>query len=162
MINLKNPLLAFTKLQNDFFFVHLKCQMQIIRYGSVFLYVPWFFSFIMINFNRISTWMKHFSNAIVVGQGLIISCNKRHADGLYLPQVFLPFLFKAQIYMYVYNYICMCHHQGFWRTRNIYVQKSDNMTYIFRGKTHRSTLLLFCQCDMWYHMELSSIKSLKK
>ncbi len=52
--------------------------------------------------------MKNFSNAIVVGQGLIISCNKRHADGLYLPQVFLPFQFADQSDIYVYNYIFVC------------------------------------------------------
>lgn len=113
----------------------------------------------------ISTWMmKNCSNAIVVGQGLIISCNKqRHADGLYLPQVFLPFQFEDPSDIYVYNYIFVCvvirvsgEHE------NIHVQKYNNMTYIFsEKKTHRSILLLFCRFDMWYHMELSLIKSLK-
>lgn len=52
---------------------------------------------------------KNCSDAIVVGQGLIISCNNwRHADGLYLPQVFLPFQFEDQSDIYVYNYIFVC------------------------------------------------------
>lgn len=72
------------------------------------------------------------------------------------------FKFEDQSDMYVYIlYRCMCHHQGFWRTQNIHVQKYSNMTNILSGTTQRSILLLFCRFDMWYHMALSSIKSLK-
>ena len=147
--------------------------MQIIRYGPGLVCFFCLCALIVFLFSFIKTGLKLFSWN---GWKKLFRCNfcrSRAHNFPYKMASYWWFVFakglvtflvwRSKWHIHIYNNVFVCVIIRVFGEHETYMSKNITIWRIYKWKkTHRSILLLFCRFDMWYHMELSSVKSLKR